>query len=70
MIKRRNIILRDGGSGYRTYVFEESIRHYTIDRKGQGYKEVISLSKLRPSAKDVAYVTSLLEGLRTIFKVS
>ena len=23
------------GSGYRTYVFEESTRHYTIDRKGK-----------------------------------
>ena len=34
---------RDGGSGYRTYVFEESTRHYAIDRKGQGRKEVIYL---------------------------
>ena len=32
---------QDGGSGYRTYVFKESTRRYTIDRKGQGRKEVI-----------------------------
>ena len=29
---------RDGGSGYRIYVFEESIRRYAIDCKGQGRK--------------------------------
>ena len=34
---------RDGGSGYRMYVFEESTRRYAIDRKGQGRKEVIYL---------------------------
>ena len=34
---------RDGGSGYRMYVFKESIRRYTIDYKGQGRKEVIYL---------------------------
>ena len=43
MIKKRNIISRDGGSGYRIYIFEEFIRRYTIDRKGQGRKEVIYL---------------------------
>ena len=43
MIKRHNIILWDGGSSYRIYVFEESTRHYTIDCKGQGRKEVIYL---------------------------
>ena len=43
MIKRRNIMSRDGGSGYRMYVFEESTRRYAIDYKGQGYKEVIYL---------------------------
>ena len=32
-----------GGSGYRTYVFEESIRRCAIDRKGRGRKEVIYL---------------------------
>ena len=31
------------GSGYKTYVFEESTRRYAIDRKGQGRKEVIYL---------------------------
>ena len=39
MIKRRNVMSRGGGSGYRTYIFEESIRHYMINRKGQGRKE-------------------------------
>ena len=34
---------RDGGSGYRTYVFEESTRRCAIDRKGRGRKEVIYL---------------------------
>ena len=36
-------MLRDGGSGYKTYVFEESTRRYAIDRKGRGRKEVIYL---------------------------
>jgi len=36
-------VLRDGGNGYRAYVFEESIGRYTIDRKGRGRKEVIYL---------------------------
>ena len=43
MIKRCNIILWDGGSGYRICVFEESIRYYAINRKGRGRKEVIYL---------------------------
>ena len=43
MIKRRNVMSRDGGSGYRTYVFKKSTRCYAIDRKGQGCKEVIYL---------------------------
>ena len=34
---------RDGGSGYKIYIFEEFIRHYAINRKGQGRKEVIYL---------------------------
>ena len=33
----------DGGSGYRTYVFEESTRRYAINRKGRGRKEMIYL---------------------------
>ena len=33
----------DRGSGYRIYVFKESIRCYAINRKSQGYKEVIYL---------------------------
>ena len=33
----------DRGNGYKAYIFEESIRYCTIDRKGQGHKEVIYL---------------------------
>ena len=36
-------MLRDGGSGYRIYIFKESIRRYAINHKGQGRKEVIYL---------------------------
>ena len=43
VIKRHNIILWDEGSGYRTYVFEESTRRCAIDCKGRGHKEVIYL---------------------------
>ena len=39
MIKRRNVMLWDRGSGYKMYVFEESTRRCAIDRKGQGRKE-------------------------------
>ena len=41
MIKKRNVMLWNGGSGYKTYVFEESTRRYAIDRKGRRHKEVI-----------------------------
>jgi len=43
VVKRRNVMSRDGGSGYKTYVFEESTRRCAIDRKGRGRKEVIYL---------------------------
>ena len=43
MIKRHNVMSWDGGSGYRTYVFEESTRRCAIDRSGRGRKEVIYL---------------------------
>ena len=33
----------DGGSDYKTYVFKESTRHYVINRKGRGRKEIIYL---------------------------
>ena len=36
-------MLRDGGSGYRMYVFKESIRRCMINYKGRGRKEVIYL---------------------------
>ena len=32
-------MLWGGGSGYKMYVFEESIRRCAIDHKGRGYKE-------------------------------
>ena len=41
--KRRNVMLWDGGSGYKAYIFEESTRRCAIDRKGRGRKEVIYL---------------------------
>ena len=37
------LVLRDGGSSYKMYVFKESTRRYTIDCKGRGRKEVIYL---------------------------
>ena len=43
MIKRRNVMLWDRGSGYRTYIFKKSTRRYAIDYKGRGRKEVIYL---------------------------
>ena len=36
-------MLWDGGSGYKTYIFEESTRCCVIDCKGRGRKEVIYL---------------------------
>jgi len=36
-------LLRNDGSGYRAYVFNEFIRRYVINYKGQGRKEVIYL---------------------------
>ena len=54
MIKRHNIMSRDGGSGYRIYIFEESTRRYAINYKGQGRKEVIYLY-----IADVSYTRSI-----------
>ena len=36
-------VSRDGGSGYKAYVFKETTRRCAIDCKGQGRKEVIYL---------------------------
>ena len=58
MIKRRNIMSWDGGSGYRTYVFEESTRRCAIDCKGQGRKEVIYLR-----AADVSCTQGVRESM-------
>ena len=34
---------RDGGSGYKIYIFKEFIKRYTINHKSQRRKEVIYL---------------------------
>ena len=47
----------DGGSGYRIYIFEESTRHYAIDRKGRGRKEVIYLR-----VADISYTRGVRES--------
>ena len=57
MIKRRNIISRDGGNSYRMYVFKESTRRYVINRKGQGRKEVIYLH-----VADVSYTRGVYKS--------
>ena len=54
VVKRRNVILWNGGSGYRAYIFKESIRRYAINRKGQGRKEVIYLR-----VADISYTQSV-----------
>ena len=57
MVKRRNVMPWDGGSGYKTYVFEESTRRCAIDRKGRGRKEVIYLR-----VADVSYTRGVRES--------
>ena len=57
MVKRRNVMLQDGGSGYKAYVFEEFIRRYAIDFKGRGRKEVIYLR-----VADVSYTRGIRES--------
>jgi len=57
VIKRRNVMLWDRGSGYRIYVFEESIRRCAINCKGQGRKEVIYLR-----VADISYTRSVRES--------
>ena len=63
MIKRRNIMLWDGGSGYRTYVFKESTRRCAIDCKGQGRKEVIYLR-----IADVSCTRGVRESMGLFYK--
>ena len=48
---------RDGGSGYKAYVFKESTRCYAIDCKGRGRKKVIYLR-----VADVSYTWGVREG--------
>ena len=50
-------MLWNGGSGYRAYVFKESIRRYAIDYKGQGRKEVIYLR-----AANISYTRGIRES--------
>jgi len=50
-------MLRDGGSGYKAYVFKESTRRYAIDRKGRGRKEVIYLR-----VADISYTRGIRES--------
>jgi len=57
VVKRRNVMLWDGGSSYKAYVFEESTRRYAINRKGQGRKEVIYLR-----VADVSYTRGMRES--------
>ena len=50
-------MLRDGGSGYKMYVFKESTRRCAIDRKGRGRKEVIYLR-----VADVSYTRGVYKS--------
>ena len=51
-------VSRDGGSGYRTYIFKEFTRRCAIDRKGRGRKEVIYLR-----VADVSYTRGVRESM-------
>jgi len=55
--KKRNVMLRDAGNGYKAYVFGESIRRCAIDRKGRGRKEVIY-----PRVADISYMRGICES--------
>jgi len=44
-------MLRDRGSSYKAYIFEESIRRYAINYKGQGRKKVIYLREVYTRAQ-------------------
>ena len=50
-------MLWDVGSGYRAYIFKESIRRCAIDCKGRGYKEVIYLR-----VADISYTRGIRES--------
>jgi len=63
VVKRRNVILRDRGSGYKMYIFGESIRHYVIDRKDQGRKEVIYLR-----VADVSYTRGICKSMGLFYR--
>ena len=63
MIKRRNVMLQDGGNGYKIYIFEESIRRCTINRKGRGHKEVIY-----PHIADISYIQGVRESTELSYR--
>ena len=50
-------MLWDVGSGYRAYIFKESIRRCAIDCKDRGYKEVIYLR-----LADISYTRGIRES--------
>ena len=58
MVKRRNVISQDGGSGYKTYIFKESTTRCPIDRKGQGRQGVIY-----PRVADVSCTRDVRESM-------
>ena len=53
----------DWGSGYKIYIFKESIRRYTIDRKGRGCREVIYLR-----VADVSCTRGICKGIGLSYK--
>jgi hypothetical protein len=57
VVKRRSVMLWDGGSGYRAYIFKESTRRCAINYKGRGRKEVIYLR-----VADVSYTRGVYKS--------
>ena len=53
----------DEGNGYKVYIFKKSIKRYTIDRKGQGRKEVIYLR-----VADVSCTQGIRESTRLSYR--
>ena len=60
---KKSTISRDGGSGYRIYIFKESTRHCAINCKGRGRKEVIYLY-----IADVSYTQGVCESTGLSYK--
>jgi len=51
-------MLRNGGNGYKVYIFRESTRRCATDRKGQGRKEVIY-----PRVADISCTRGVRESM-------